>query len=581
MSAPESNSDSRPSSPVAGGMRRRTVLGWSAAISLGALLTDPIRAAAAAPATPTTPPSTAITPAFPANSATVTAVDPFPQQADLNFETLFSYGETAYGISEIGEVGATAALVQAALAAGGDAALPAYQAYSTQFEALARRLATAADAALAAGHKVSARAKYLRAASYYNDVLFFVLGTDTPGREGEVYAAMQRCWAAAAALLDPVFTRVEIRADVRFPDPAGGTSPVTRSITMPAYLALAPGAGAKPTVIINNGSDAQLIDVYAYGAAAAIERGYNALIFEGPGQGSLLFQQNIVFTPYWQDVVTPLVDYLVKQPQVDASRIALTGWSFGGLLVFRAAAYEHRLAAVVGDPGYVDNLAPWQDLKGFVQEFTKGEFTNANWRTTYDHLTPHGATAVTQPHDVLPSQPDFKFLVGKRGEIYDPGYHTLSAAGQFNPDLVGLFAKIGAYSADAAMLAQVRSHVLIAQYEGDSFFGTSQGTTLHDQLTGAASRTTRLFTAAEGAQEHCAPLAPQVRNEAVFDWLDDTLDAHQSASIPPVSTSSSDGGLNLGEEIAIAAAGAAAVAAVAVAAVRHRTRPDVPVTSPL
>jgi hypothetical protein len=342
---------------------------------------------------------------------------------------------------------------------------------------------------------------------------------------------------------------------------------------MPAYVALAPGDGAKPTVIINNGSDAQLVDVYAYGAVAALERGYNALIFEGPGQGSLLFEQNVVFTPYWQDVITPLVDYLVKQPKVDANKLALTGWSFGGLLVFRAAAYEHRLAAVVGDPGYVDNLAPWADLKGFVQEFTKGDFTNENWKTTYDHLAPHGATAVSQPHDVLPSQPDFKFLVGKRGEIYDPGYHAASAAGKFNPDLVGLFAKIGAYSADAAMLAQVRSHVLIAQYEGDSFFDTSQGSTLHDQLIGAASRTTRLFTAAEGAQQHCAPLAPQVRNEAVFDWLDVALAGKQIA--PPVpSASSSNGSLNLGEQIAIAGVGAAAVGAVAVAAIRHRGRVD-------
>jgi Prolyl oligopeptidase family len=404
-------------------------------------------------------------------------------------------------------------------------------------------------------------------------VLFFVLGTDSPGREGEVYAAMQRCWAAAAALLDPVFTRVEIAAKVRFPDPTGGSAPVTRSINLPAYLALAPGDGAKPTVIINNGSDAQLIDVYAYGAAAALERGYNALIFEGPGQGSLLFEQNIAFTPYWQDVVTPLVDYLVKQPKVDAGKLALTGWSFGGLLVFRAAAYEHRLAAVVGDPGYVDNLAPWAGLKGFVQEFTKGDFTNENWKTTYDHLPPHGATAVTQPEDVLPSQPDFKFLVGKRGEIYDSGYHTLSTAGKVNPDLVGLFAKIGAYSADAALLAQVRSHVLIAQYEGDSFFGTAQGTTLHDQLTGAASRTTRLFTAAEGAQEHCAPLAPQVRNEAVFDWLDDTFAGKQIAPPLPPTPSSGHSGTSA-DEIAIAAGSVAVIGAVAVAALRRRTHPQ-------
>jgi hypothetical protein len=31
------------------------------------------------------------------------------------------------------------------------------------------------------------------------------------------------------------------------------------------------------------------------------------------------------------------------------------------------------------------------------------------------------------------------------------------------------------------------------------------------------------FTAAEGAQYHCGPMAPQTRNQAVFDWLGQTL----------------------------------------------------------
>jgi hypothetical protein len=31
------------------------------------------------------------------------------------------------------------------------------------------------------------------------------------------------------------------------------------------------------------------------------------------------------------------------------------------------------------------------------------------------------------------------------------------------------------------------------------------------------------FTAAEGAQYHCGPMAPQIRDQAVFDWLAQTL----------------------------------------------------------
>jgi hypothetical protein len=31
------------------------------------------------------------------------------------------------------------------------------------------------------------------------------------------------------------------------------------------------------------------------------------------------------------------------------------------------------------------------------------------------------------------------------------------------------------------------------------------------------------FTAAQGAQDHCAPMAPQTRNQVAFDWLDSSV----------------------------------------------------------
>jgi hypothetical protein len=114
-----------------------------------------------------------------------------------------------------------------------------------------------------------------------------------------------------------------------------------------------------------------------------------------------------------------------------------------------------------------------------------------------------------------------KFLVGKRGEIYDPAYRAASLNGQVNPDIVGLLDRVGSFTADGAMLAQIRAHVLINDYQGDQFIGASQANTLYDALTGAASREIFRFTAAQGAEYHCAPMAPQFRNEVVYDWLDE------------------------------------------------------------
>jgi hypothetical protein len=35
-----------------------------------------------------------------------------------------------------------------------------------------------------------------------------------------------------------------------------------------------------------------------------------------------------------------------------------------------------------------------------------------------------------------------------------------------------------------------------------------------------AQSTLLKFTVAEGAEYHCEPMAPQLRNERVFDWLE-------------------------------------------------------------
>ncbi len=108
-------------------------------------------------------------------------------------------------------------------------------------------------------HTAGARSAYLRAASYYDLCLYFILGTSARAREADAYAAMQRCWQQASQLFDPPFEPVCI--------PYG-------SGWLPGYL-LRPDTRTvrRPTVILNNGEDAQNDRPYAYGGAAALERG--------------------------------------------------------------------------------------------------------------------------------------------------------------------------------------------------------------------------------------------------------------------------------------------------------------------
>ena len=304
-----------------------------------------------------------------------------------------------------------------------------------------------------------------------------------------MYAAMQRCWNAATQLFGPPFERVRI--------PYGRT-------WMPGYL-LRPDTRPvrRPTLILNNGSDAQNIDLYAFGGAAALERGYNALIFEGPGQGSMLFERQIPFRADWEHVITPIVDYLQGRPDVDPRRIAITGWSLCGESVIRAAAFEHRLAAVAADPGVLDAWLAWPaQIRGLFKPGATKQQVNAEWRASIPHL-----------HPVI------RFTLMKRAELYARQFLLAARAGRVFTNL-WLLGMIQMQLNVRKAVSQVSSPTLITGYEQDQFV-PGQGQKVYALLR--SRKAYHYFTSAHGAEYHDGPMAPQTRNQLVFDWLDTVL----------------------------------------------------------
>jgi dienelactone hydrolase len=460
-----------------GRVARRAVL-RAGALGAGALGTGAAVAAAGGTA--------AASAAVPRAAAPATATGGLPPfrlfaQEDLNFETLIALGSAGYGTSEVGEI---VTAVNAINAAG-----PTYQAYYDVFSATARRLGQLADRELAAGHKVSARSAYLRAATYWDVSLFFVLGTRFHAREASVFAAMQRNWAAACTLFDPPWEFVRI--------PYGKT-------WLPGYF-LRPDTSTvrRPTVILNNGSDGQNVDLVAFGGAAALERGFNALILEGPGQGSVLFEREIPFRPHWEHVITPVVSYLAGRPDVDARRIGLTGWSMCGESVVRAAAFEHRLAAVVADPGVRD---AWLAFPEIIRKLFRGGAPKAEVNHVWNKEIVPALTAAE------------RYTFAKRSELFGVQYLRAARAGRVFTDLYDLGQTIMQVSC-GPVVHQVTSPTLVLGYQKDMFYA-GQAIAVYRLLRPGLRKEFHHFTTAEGAEFHDAPMAPQTRNQVVFDWLD-------------------------------------------------------------
>lgn len=96
----------------------------------------------------------------------------------------------------------------------------------------------------------------------------------------------------------------------------------------------------KGTLFICGGFDALLEELYFTNVVAGIEEGYNVIIFEGPGQSSVLREHHLPFIPNWEKVCQAIINYY--ENQVSKPFIGI-GLSLGGLLMARAQGNKNDL----------------------------------------------------------------------------------------------------------------------------------------------------------------------------------------------------------------------------------------------
>jgi pimeloyl-ACP methyl ester carboxylesterase len=245
-------------------------------------------------------------------------------------QALRALGYAVYGAADVGECVTTAQRITRV-----DKKL-----WIDEWTATATRVRSVADASLAAGDRVGARGAYFRASNYFRTANIFALEKGSLPLLRAGYANEVASFRAGAALLDLPPEIVAI--------PYEGT-------TLPGYFfRAADDAKPRPTLILTNGYDGTAEELYFADGVAALERGYNVLAFDGPGQGAMIIERGVVFRPDWENVITPVVNFALTLPGVDARALVLLGPSFGGYLAPRAATAEHRLAACISDCGPYD-----------------------------------------------------------------------------------------------------------------------------------------------------------------------------------------------------------------------------------
>jgi hypothetical protein len=76
------------------------------------------------------------------------------------------------------------------------------------------------------------------------------------------------------------------------------------------------------------------------------------------------------------------------------------------------------------------------------------------------------------------------------------------------------------FKLEPEVISRITCPMLITDPEGEQFW-PGQSQRLYDALD--CPKQLVRFTAAEGADSHCEPKAPTLRNQRVLDWLDETL----------------------------------------------------------
>jgi dienelactone hydrolase len=198
------------------------------------------------------------------------------------------------------------------------------------FAAVARRREAKANAAAQADRKVTARDNFFMAAVHWGAAQW---PYDENDETNVAYNNKKReCYAKYATLADHHVEAVW----VPFKDKA-----------IPAWLHLPPnhGSGRLPVVIAIPGMDSyKEIQVALYGDKY-LNRGMAVLAIDGPGQYEAPMIGLNFSMENWIATGPALVDWITARPELDATRIAVAGTSFGSLFGTVLTGNEPRIKA--------------------------------------------------------------------------------------------------------------------------------------------------------------------------------------------------------------------------------------------
>lgn len=266
------------------------------------------------------------------------------------------------------------------------------ESWTAEWAIIAERASRKAECAAQSGQTRTACEAYLRASNYYRSAMLPLPPSDS--RLDKYLTLSREHFHKAAKLFSPPIEAVDI--------PMGDAR-------LPAYF-LSAGRPDSPTLIAVNGGDSTNEELVHFIGFAAIERGWNCIVFEGPGQPSALqLNPGFYLRADYEVPVKAVVDYILQRNDVDANRIALIGYSLGAQLAVRAAILDKRICACISDGLVVDVYEAWHAVWPMMLQRAPPKIFDLIFGL-FEKLSPqlHGLTnrfrgmmGVNKPHDIV------------------------------------------------------------------------------------------------------------------------------------------------------------------------------------
>jgi pimeloyl-ACP methyl ester carboxylesterase len=350
--------------------------------------------------------------------------------------------------------------------------------YTEAWRVTAERVEEIARKSLAGGHLVSAREAFLRASSYWREVGFYQRTTDPKCRSS--WERQRECFTQAGKLMDVPFDVVSI--------------PYENGKSLPGYFLKADETEKpRPTLLSLGGGDSLAEELYFWGGgAAALRRGYNALLFEIPGQRGAMYSNPDAELFYRLDTEVPLkfvCDWALGRADVDPKRLALVGWSMGGNFAPRAAAFEKRIKACIAST------------------------TTPNMQTSILEML---GLPGDQPYPRnLESKLDLS-TVGNRFVAEGDMRYRLGASAGTIAEFIDKLSKYSLWGLEDKITCPYFN--IGGQGEGQL---AVDGQKFYDKLT--CPKAQHIITTKEGGDAHCGVNSASLEHQIIFDWLDDVF----------------------------------------------------------